>query len=69
MENISFEKVLKLFELNKWVLEKLWGNRRVFIDPKDKKKLPWSIPVHDKKVSVEYYNKIRDFFENENKNS
>ncbi len=70
MENISFRKVLELFELNHWVLQKLWSNYRVFIDPNDKDKLPWLIPVDDnKEVSIDYYLKIKEFFENGADNS
>ena len=66
MESVSFEKVLELFESHGWVLENLWGNYRVFIDSNDKEKLPWLIPVHEKKVNIEYYNKVLKYFENEN---
>ena len=69
MQGIPFEKVLELFESHGWVLKECWGDHRVFIDPNDIKKLPWLFPVRDRKVSIEYYNRILRFFEDENKNT
>ena len=58
----DFEKVLKLFESNGWKLKKFWGNYRVFM--KDGESLPWLIPVEDKKVSIYYVNKFKEYLQN-----
>jgi len=68
MENVSFEKVLKLFESNKWVLQKILGKNRIFI-PNDGSEGLWSIPVNGKKVSIVYYRRIQEFFENEKRDT
>lgn len=64
MSKTDFSKVLELFESNGWVLQKSWGNYRVFYNPKDKSKLPFLIPVNNRKVSIIYYDKVREFFDN-----
>lgn len=63
MSKTDFSKVLELFESNGWVLQESWGNYRVFCDPKNKNKLPFLIPVNDKKVSIVYYEKVKEFFD------
>ena len=64
MDDVIFAQVLKLFESNGWVLQKSLGKNRIFI-PKDGSEGLWSIPVNDKKVSILYYRRIQEFFENE----
>lgn len=64
METVSFGKVLKLFESNGWVLQKSLGKNRIFT-PNDGSEGLWSIPVNEKKVSILYYRRIQEFFENE----
>lgn len=56
----DFEKVLKLFEKNGWVLQRIWSPYRVFMKDGE---LPWMIPVHEGKVDYEYIKKINDYFE------
>jgi hypothetical protein len=63
VETVDFAQVLACFESNGWQLKKTWGNYRVFINPDDQEQLPWLIPVDDRKVSVEYYERIQRFFE------
>lgn len=56
----DFEEVLRLFEENGWVLQRIWKPYRVFVKEGE---LPFLIPVHEGKVSYEYIKKINDFFE------
>ena len=60
----SFEEVLDLFESHGWELQKIYEPYRVFIREGE---LPWLIPVHDKKVSVEYVKKFEEFLEDRGK--
>ena len=57
--NVDFEEVLKLFESYGWKLQRIDKPYRVFI--RGKEELPWLIPVHDKKVDVEYVKKFKEF--------
>ena len=57
--NVDFEEVLELFESHGWKLKKIQEPYRVFV--RKKEELPWLIPVHDKKVDVEYVEKFKDF--------
>ncbi len=57
---VDFEKVLELFESHGWKLQKIYEPYRVFVK---KGELPWLIPVHDKKVDVEYVKKFKEFLE------
>jgi hypothetical protein len=56
---IEFEKVLKLFESKGFVLQKVWGNYRVFQRNPDE--LPWLVPVVNGKVSVDYVEKFKQW--------
>jgi predicted RNA binding protein YcfA (HicA-like mRNA interferase family) len=58
-EEVPFSEVLMLFESQGWKLQRISGSYRVFMT---KGELPWLIPVHDQKVSVEYVDKIKAFF-------
>ena len=58
-QNADFEEVLKLLESYGWKLQKIYEPYRVFV--RKKEELPWLIPVHDKKVDVEYVEKFKDF--------
>ncbi len=55
---ITFEKLLELFESHGWKLQKIYEPYRVFVK---KGELPWLIPVHDKKVDAEYVKKFKEF--------
>ncbi len=54
----DFEEVLELFESYDWKLQKIVEPYRVFV--RKKEELPWLIPVHDKKVDVEYVKKFKE---------
>ena len=54
----KFEEVLELFESYGWKLQKIYEPYRVFTK---KDKLPWLIPVHNKKVDAEYVRKFKAF--------
>ncbi len=58
-ESVPFAEVLELFESRGWRSQKIWEPYRVFLKEGE---LPFLIPVHDQKVSVEYVNKIKAFF-------
>jgi hypothetical protein len=58
-ESVPFAEVLELFESQGWRLQKIWEPYRVFTKEGE---LPFLIPVHGQKVSVEYVNKIKAFF-------
>jgi hypothetical protein len=58
-EQAAFSEVLALFESRGWRLQKIWEPYRVFMKEGE---LPFLIPVHGQKVSVEYVNKIEAFF-------
>ena len=58
-ESVPFAEVLGLFESQGWRLQKIWEPYRVFMKEGE---LPWLIPVHGQKVSIEYVNKIEAFF-------
>ena len=51
---------MKLFESHGWKLQKIYEPYRVFVKHGE---LPWLIPVHDKKVDVEYVKKFKEFLE------
>jgi len=57
---VDFEKVLELFESHGWKLRRIYEPYRVFVKQGE---LPWLIPVHDKKVDVEYVKKFKEFLE------
>jgi hypothetical protein len=59
-QSIDFEEVLESFESHGWKLQKIYEPYRVFVK---KGELPWLIPVHDKKVDVEYVKKFKEFLE------
>ena len=54
----DFEEVLELFESHGWKLQKIFEPYRVFV--REKEELPWLIPVHNKKVDVEYVKKFKE---------
>ncbi len=58
-DSVPFAEVLELFESRGWRLQKIWEPYRVFMKQGE---LPFLIPVHDQKVSVEYVRKIEAFF-------
>lgn len=62
-DDVDFEEVLDLLESHGWQLQKIWAPYRVFL--KDGVSLPILIPVHNKKVSVEYVEKIRKILEDQ----
>lgn len=58
-ESVPFAQILGLFESRGWRLQKIWEPYRVFMKDGE---LPFLIPVHGRKVSVEYVSKIEAFF-------
>ncbi len=58
-ESVPFAEVLELFESQGWRLQKIWEPYRVFMKEGE---LPFLIPVHGQKVSVDYVDKIEAFF-------
>jgi hypothetical protein len=56
----DFAEVLKLFEKNGWVLQRIWTPYRVFMKEGE---LPFLIRVYEGKVNDEYVKKINDYFE------
>jgi hypothetical protein len=58
-ESVPFAEALELFESRGWRLQKIWEPYRVFMKEGE---LPFLIPVHGQKVSVEYVDKIEAFF-------
>jgi hypothetical protein len=58
-DSVPFAEVLELFESRGWRLQKIWEPYRVFVKEGE---LPFLIPVHGQKVSVEYVDKIKAFF-------
>lgn len=57
MEPHRFSEVLSLLEAHGWVLQRTWPPYFVFVHPDHE--LPLLIPVHDKKVSDVYVQKIK----------
>jgi len=57
-EPVGFEEVLGLFESHGWKLQRIWEPYRVFVKEGE---LPWLIPVHNRKVAVEYVEKFKKF--------
>ncbi len=57
--SVPFAEVLELFESRGWRLQKIWEPYRVFAKEGE---LPFLVPVHGQKVSVEYVDKIEAFF-------
>ena len=57
-ESVDFEEVLELFESHGWKLQKIYEPYRVFVKEAE---LPWLIPVHGRKVDIEYAEKFKDF--------
>jgi hypothetical protein len=55
---IDFKEVLELFESYGWKLQKIYDPYRVFVKEGE---LPWLIPVHNRKVDVEYVEKFKEF--------
>jgi hypothetical protein len=65
-DSVPFAEVLEVFECRGWRLQKIWEPYRVFMKPGE---LPFLIPVHEQKVSVEYVRKIEAFFREREKDS
>lgn len=57
MAEVPFKDVLELLESHGWVLQRIWSPYFVFVH-RDQE-LPLLIPVHDKKVSDAYVQKIK----------
>lgn len=57
MDSFPFSEVLELLESHGWVLQRTWPPYFVFVHPDHE--LPLLIPVHDKKVSDVYVQKIK----------
>jgi hypothetical protein len=58
MVSHQFTDVLELFESYGWKLQRIYEPYRVFVKQGE---LPWLVPVHDKKVDVEYVKKFKEF--------
>ena len=56
---VDFEKVLELFESQGYKFMGFWNPYRVFVNPDDPDEPPWLIPVHEKKVDIEYVKKLK----------
>jgi hypothetical protein len=54
----NFEEVLEFFEAHGWKLKKIYEPYRIFVK---RGELPWLIPVHDKRVDIEYVKKFKEF--------
>jgi hypothetical protein len=63
-ESVPFAEVLEFFESRGWRLQKIWEPYRVFMKEGE---LPFLIPVHGQKVSIEYVGKIEAFFREQEK--
>jgi hypothetical protein len=57
-ELVGFEEVLRLFESHGWKLQRIWQPYRVFVKEGE---LPWLIPVHNRKVALDYVEKFKKF--------
>lgn len=57
---VDFEEVLDLLESHGWRLQKVWNPYRVFVKEGE---LPILIPVHNRKVDIEYVQKIKKILE------
>jgi len=57
-ERVGFEEVLNLFESHGWKLQRIWEPYRIFVKEGE---LPWLIPVHNRKVDIEYVDKFKKF--------
>jgi hypothetical protein len=63
-ERVGFEDVLNLFEAHGWRLQRIWEPYRVFVREGE---LPWLIPVHNRKVDIEYVDKFKKFLKDRGK--
>ena len=59
VESVPFAEVLELFESRGWRLQRIWEPYRVFMKEGE---LPFLVPVHGQKVSVEYVDKVEALF-------
>ncbi len=62
-ESMNFKEVLELFESNGWVLQRIYGNSRVFREPKED--FYWTIPVNKGKVNYEIGQQVKEYFKDE----
>jgi len=58
-DSVPFAEVLELFESRGWRLQRIWEPYRVFMKEGE---LPFLVPVHGQKVSVEYVDKVEALF-------
>ena len=61
MSDVPFSDVLELLESHGWVLQRTWPPYFVFVHPDHE--LPLLIPVHEKRVSHAYVEKIKRIIE------
>lgn len=61
MSDVPFSEVLAWLESHGWVLQRTWPPYFVFVHPDQE--LPLLVPVHEKKVSVAYVEKIKAIVE------
>jgi predicted RNA binding protein YcfA (HicA-like mRNA interferase family) len=57
MSEVPFSEVLDVLEAHGWILQRTWPPYFVFVHRDHE--LPFLIPVHDKKVSDAYVQKIK----------
>lgn len=60
---VDFKEVLELFESHGWQLTKIYEPYRVFTKAG---RLPWLIPVRNRKVSIEYVQKFKNYIQGQN---
>ena len=58
----DFERFLQFAENQGWKLKKIWGHSRIFV--KQDEPLPFVIQVYDRKVSIEYLNRFKQYIRN-----
>ena len=56
---VGFQEVLELFESYGYEFIGFWNPYRVFVNPDEPDELPWLIPVHDRKIDIEYVKKFK----------
>ena len=58
-DHVGFQEVLELFESYGWKFMGFWTPYRVFVKPDEPDDPPWLIPVHDRKIDIEYVKKFK----------